>query len=230
MKKIQTTLQVLVLAAILAGSATFAQTYTPPSAPPPGGNVAAPVNVGSVTQEKAGTLGFLKGFYSFGTAFISPSGTKTDWPDFSNLALAINGNVGAKSYCDDYGKNCFFPLNVNEPLTKGGGVCRWHLKPPHYRSTVWDGATLAKGGMTPDNRGLCFGQAEAGKTGAKKRLGQIGCPAGYIPVMGQTVASYDNTGEKKMKMRTYRCMLSRLVIDYSAYEIKEDELEDDLGE
>lgn len=32
-------------------------TWTPPTVPPPGGNVAAPINTGSVAQQKAGTLG-----------------------------------------------------------------------------------------------------------------------------------------------------------------------------
>jgi hypothetical protein len=113
MKKIKTAIQIIILALILAGSATFAQTYTPPSAPPPGGNVAAPVNVGSVMQDKNGILG-TRGFWSLGTGWFSTS-TRSAWPP-SQLTFGVNGSVGAVQYCNDYGNNCFTADQVG-----GGG-------------------------------------------------------------------------------------------------------------
>ncbi|MES2668177.1 MAG: hypothetical protein V4644_00585 [Patescibacteria group bacterium] len=48
---------ILAFAAVFAvGSITFAQTFTQPTSAPPGGNVAAPVNVGGTFQEKVGAL------------------------------------------------------------------------------------------------------------------------------------------------------------------------------
>ncbi len=80
--------------------------WTEPTATPPSGNVSGPVNISSITQEKAGIFGS-NGFFSFGSAWISTS-TRANWPPAApnELLLAINGKVGATEYCNVTGEIC----------------------------------------------------------------------------------------------------------------------------
>jgi hypothetical protein len=51
------TAKVIVLALVLSAGIALAQTWTGPTSTPPQGNVAAPINVGTVSQVKSGALG-----------------------------------------------------------------------------------------------------------------------------------------------------------------------------
>ena len=76
--------------------------WTAPTATPPNDNVAAPINVSSMTQDKVGVL-TLGGLGVFGSALITSSAGYT-LP--TNLNLGVNGKIGAKQYCDERGNNC----------------------------------------------------------------------------------------------------------------------------
>ena len=76
--------------------------WTAPTATPPNYNVAAPINVSSMTQDKAGVL-TLGGLGVFGSTIITPTAGYT-LP--ASLLLGVNGKVGAKQYCDERGNNC----------------------------------------------------------------------------------------------------------------------------
>lgn len=85
----------------------------------PSGNVDAPVNVGTSTQDKDGMLTVV-GFKSW-----KPAAIFDDFYDGyvmpSNLTLAVNGPVGAKEYCDENGENCINKL-PNLPQCSNGQV------------------------------------------------------------------------------------------------------------
>jgi len=115
MKHIVELIKIFVIAGIVIFSAGIihAQTvWTGPTATPPNNNVAAPINVSTVTQEKMGIFGS-HGFFSLGSGWFSTS-TRPTWPPVINgqarLTLAVNGSVGAKEYCDDNGQNCVTTL------------------------------------------------------------------------------------------------------------------------
>jgi hypothetical protein len=81
------TLAVGFLAGATALSALAAGTWTAPTAPPPGGNVDAPLNVGSTAQAKTGLLG-LSSF------LFNPTGTANITPGSVLTAADANGDVG----------------------------------------------------------------------------------------------------------------------------------------
>lgn len=105
---------VVVFGIVLGAGLQFATAmWTSPPPNPPAGNVPGPITTGS-SQVKYGGLvlnagsmsippsrnGLLvpNGFVGVGT--LSPS---------AGLMLDIEGNVGAKQYCDENGRNCFTP-------------------------------------------------------------------------------------------------------------------------
>ncbi len=86
--------------------------WTSPSATPPSGNVAAPVNVGLDYQIKQGKLGLFGGDVALR---VSRDGTYTpdNVPLLPSLLVAANGKVGADKYCDEKGLNCIDLSNLN---------------------------------------------------------------------------------------------------------------------
>ena len=77
-----------------------------PVNPPPADNVATPLNVGTTTQNKDGSLTFL-GFRSWGPATIVNDPSDSFNVDvITPLLLAVNGPVGATEYCNENGENC----------------------------------------------------------------------------------------------------------------------------
>lgn len=60
----------LAIAFVLVGFSSAAQAWVGPKAAPPGENVAVPINVGSVAQQKAGTLG-VNGLGVFGQSIFN---------------------------------------------------------------------------------------------------------------------------------------------------------------
>ncbi len=73
----------LIGATALSALADTGNTWTPPSATPPGGNVAAPINVGSVAQAKTGLL-------TLGNFQFDPGGASNITPGW--VLTATNGN------------------------------------------------------------------------------------------------------------------------------------------
>lgn len=60
----------LAIASVLVGFSSVAQAWVGPKSVPPAGNVAAPINVGSAAQQKAGTLG-VDGLGVFGQSIFN---------------------------------------------------------------------------------------------------------------------------------------------------------------
>lgn len=98
--------KVLILVAIVILGVGVVNAWNGPTVAPPGGNVAAPINVSSVEQIKTGKLGvgglasFGQGLFSTSTAPYTLTGTR------AKLLLGLNGPVGATEYCDQNGGGC----------------------------------------------------------------------------------------------------------------------------
>lgn len=100
--------------------------WTGPTATPPAGNVASPVNVGAVSQNKSGVLG-LGGLAVFGKSLFSATGGYTLPSSKPDMLVGVNGAIGAAQYCDQYGNNCVSTLAggvTSAPVTNvsTGGV------------------------------------------------------------------------------------------------------------
>jgi hypothetical protein len=108
MKTKQLFISLLSLVVILSGIslADAAGVWNNPKGNPPTNNTDAPINVGTIAQDKAGVLR-VTGFRSFFDAIIDTKlqvGTTGTMP--SNLKLLVDGKVGAEAYCDRQGNNC----------------------------------------------------------------------------------------------------------------------------
>jgi hypothetical protein len=108
MKTKQLFISLLSLVVILSGVSlvSAAGVWNNPKSTPPKDNVDAPINVGTIAQDKAGVLR-VTGFRSFFDAIIDTKlqvGTTATMP--SNLKLLVDGKVGAEAYCDRQGNNC----------------------------------------------------------------------------------------------------------------------------
>ena len=114
MKKYLPKLLFLFIGLTLAATASYLNAWSgPPSGTTaPDNNVAAPVNISDILQNKAGVLG-LGGLSVFGVEQIST----TTYSLPSNLSLGVNGAVGATQYCDANGQNCV----ASNLLASGGG-------------------------------------------------------------------------------------------------------------
>lgn len=88
----------------IAAGASYLNAWTSPTQTAPNGNTPAPLNVGTTTQDKIGILRTI-GFKSWGPAVIASSTVDTYLLPTS-LLFGVNGNVGAKQYCDENGQNC----------------------------------------------------------------------------------------------------------------------------
>ncbi|MDO8572887.1 MAG: hypothetical protein Q7S11_03935 [bacterium] len=99
---ILTSLRTLLLALILSIGVSYAYAaWSPPSTSPTGGNTDAPINVGGVTQVKAGALTVNGLLTAVSKLMVGGAGTPP-----GGLTLGVIGNVGADKYCDRNGNNC----------------------------------------------------------------------------------------------------------------------------
>ncbi|MBU3668557.1 MAG: hypothetical protein FGM57_01160 [Candidatus Taylorbacteria bacterium] len=87
-------------------SASMVAAWTNPTGTPPQNNVAAPLNVSNVAQNKQGVL-TVGGLGIFGPAIITPT---AGYSLPSSLNLGVNGKIGASAYCDKNGNNCVSTL------------------------------------------------------------------------------------------------------------------------
>ncbi|MES2224340.1 MAG: hypothetical protein V4469_05425 [Patescibacteria group bacterium] len=98
-------------------SLTYA-TWTAPTAIPPNGNTAAPINVSNLSQDKLGVL-TVGGLGVFGPALITST---AGYVLPATLSLGVNGKVGATAYCDEKGSNCVTTLGGTSGSATSGGV------------------------------------------------------------------------------------------------------------
>ena len=123
----------LSIIAVIIGSVFIANgiilAWTSPSASPPDGNVAAPLNVGSDSQYKSGALGIGGVFRGYSNAIFDGNlGIGT--ADISNgLKLDVEGKVGATYYCDEDGNNCVESGDL-------GGECPNHFNDTGYNYCI----------------------------------------------------------------------------------------------
>ncbi len=73
-------IKAIILGLVIAVGAGYVSAWTPPTLPPTGGNVAAPINVSNTLQHKYGSL-----ILNESTAGISP---------FATGLVVLNGNMG----------------------------------------------------------------------------------------------------------------------------------------
>lgn len=90
--------------------AFYAIGWEEPVAPPPGGNVPAPLNTGPDGQSKAGGLILNTGGAANGLIVdkgnVGIGDTSPDSGTGGQLKLDVEGPVGATKYCDENGNNC----------------------------------------------------------------------------------------------------------------------------
>lgn len=119
MKKFLKTLGALTAAFAIALSVAFAvSAWTEPTAQPPDGNIAAPINVGVFPQTKDGDLTITKLLNTKGLWIGSGGGlvSTTTYSLQNSLLFGVNGKTGAKQYCDENGLNCFSTADVHKLL------------------------------------------------------------------------------------------------------------------
>lgn len=117
------------LVGLIIGSVSLSYaSWSAPTQTAPNGNTPAPINVGTLAQDKAGVL-TLGGLGVFGSALITSTAGYT-LP--TSLQFGVNGKVGAKEYCDEKGENCVATLGGASGSTSSGGkavVCGgWDVK------------------------------------------------------------------------------------------------------
>ncbi len=90
----------------------MAFSWVGPLSSPPDNNTPAPINVSGTSQTKTGALWGDGGFFTqAGGYFAGVVGIGDATPD-GGLKLDVEGNVGAKKYCDENGNNCFNAVNA----------------------------------------------------------------------------------------------------------------------
>lgn len=145
-------IKAFILGVVLVLGATYAYTWTGPTALPPNNNAPAPVNVSSVSQYKAGALGVGGLFRSYGGSYLATDsgsvgiGTTAISVGQLPLKLDVEGAVGASAYCDKNGNNCVADLTSLGASTPGSIVAGC-------------GSSCAQIDGTP---GICWGSMSTG--------------------------------------------------------------------
>ncbi|MBY0538510.1 hypothetical protein K2P47_03900 [Patescibacteria group bacterium] len=93
----------VIIATVLLGYNFMSAQWAGPTATAPNNNTLAPINVGSSTQQKAGTLG-VGGLIVFGPAYIRGASTSEVFDNA--VTFEVEGRIGADAYCDENGLNC----------------------------------------------------------------------------------------------------------------------------
>lgn len=131
-------IQSVIMALVLVVGVGYAAAWTGPTAPPPGANVAAPLNVSAIDQYKAGALSLgtsiIAGSLNASTSLRTLSGKAafgTSAPIPTNLRALFSGNVGASKYCNEAGTVC---RSIEEILTFINNNYYGQLPPPAFDS------------------------------------------------------------------------------------------------
>lgn len=100
MKNISTAKQIALIAVglVVGLGATYAMAFTAPTAPAPGGNVAAPINTSATAQTKSGNFGTLGLLNSVGTITSTGGGVRTIAPGLAGSISARNFRATSNAY------------------------------------------------------------------------------------------------------------------------------------
>src|SRR3989344_5195872 len=108
MNKLKKSLLSIVIGLVLAAGLSYAASWTGPTANPPNDNADAPINIGSATQVKGGSLG-VDGFSAFSKAiFYNTIQIKGGAPGEGKFL--ISDAAGNARWCD-INVDCFVPAN-----------------------------------------------------------------------------------------------------------------------
>ena len=104
--------------------AFYVVAWNEPAAPPPGGNIPAPLNTGPTGQSKEGGLILNTGGAATGLIIDQGAvGIGTTSPSVGEevLKLDVEGAIGAMKYCDENGDNC---KTITEIVAGAGESCQ----------------------------------------------------------------------------------------------------------
>lgn len=159
-------IKIAVLGGLLLVVQAFA--FSEPTAPPPGGNVPAPINIGDATQTKTGGL-IITGLRTLGATFLA---TDADNVGIGNTApaakLDISGNIKIADGTQGAGKVLTSDAN---------GVASW--QPPTAGGILFGGMFRVTSGSCP---AIQQWPATGGFTCKQSNFfngGSCGCPAGF---------------------------------------------------
>ncbi len=137
MKNVLSVLVLVIAAGLLTSYSFIEATWTAPTSTPPGGNVTAPINIGSTTQTKLGNL-------------LAP-------------ILGATTEVRSDRYCDSLGANCIdLAAQGGDPEKLRTQVQDW---PDSIICNETNGVTnVYRGGYLPYNNGYAYYYGPAGST------------------------------------------------------------------
>ncbi len=141
--KSHTLLLLIVCTTVLVGFHSLSAGWTPPTATPPGNNVSVPINVGTSSQEKDGSLG-VGGLGVFGSAYVQGASTSDTYDNA--VTLEVEGKVGADLYCDETGVHCISIQDMLGTPSATSGLFRQTFSPPRKNNLLL--ATFGGNGMT----------------------------------------------------------------------------------
>jgi len=124
MKKSLSKLPYLIIGLALATTVSYlkAGTWSNPTSQivngTPNGNTDTPLNVGSQPQDKNSSL-ITVGFKSLGPAIVASSPSDSSYTLLNGLTFGVNGNIGAKQYCDETGQNCSSSMGGGSSVPAG---------------------------------------------------------------------------------------------------------------
>ncbi len=129
MKNIIRPLKTIVLALVIGLSIGYVMAWSAPTAPPPGANVPAPVNIGNSTQYKTGSMGIKGLFQTDSDTYLAVNGGKvgigTDNPQrqiqiygsLPVIGLKTQDQLGWSIYVDPSDGSLNFNRQVNSEWT-----------------------------------------------------------------------------------------------------------------
>ncbi len=103
MKQTYFVLALTIITSTLVGFYSLQANWSPSTATPPGNNVPPPINTGTSSQEKDGSLA-VGGLAVFGATYIQGASTSEMFD--GSVTLEVEGKIGADAYCDENGQNC----------------------------------------------------------------------------------------------------------------------------
>lgn len=204
----KSTLNLLVLSMVVAGlvgySFTDAQTWAPPTVTPPGGNTAAPINVGSGAQTKVGDFTATNLTASNNANAQIVNAANYVWSPTLNtntLNANVSANVPTVNTTNVWATNLLYGPNIqggdiyswwrvrsNAYCDQGGGNCiaPWNIQPKVTASCPADQAIAQ---IYADGNVRCVdvggGGACASYTLKRCQVAPIQCPAGETQVGGK---------------------------------------------
>jgi hypothetical protein len=193
MKNIIKPLGIPALALVVALSVSCAvSAWTAPTATPPNGNTAAPLNISSSEQTKTGNLilsSLLKvgntittsGLTVSNTVQISPITNPLYSASQYGLKLGVNGKTGSQQYCDEKGQNCFSAEQIVALINNS----TTSIQTPASTSTPTVNCSAYTLSVCPAN-GVC---SQCTGNGANNQFKLDSCNSGYSVSGNQCVSA-----------------------------------------